>query len=193
MRPILPHRLSVNPLSAVLGITPDEAVAFLSATHSKAWLLSTGVFILSDLHEGHRAEAHFHPLTSAPSIDEVREAISRAFNLFQLKVLYAIIPVEGVEEHKALLMSLGFKQDGVLRDHRLDELGPADDLLFSLTPFEYNAKPRLSPSSPSPRRRVSNQRRSDNREDAIRPNPRGQIQYRKTPSKTRQRVLAGRP
>jgi hypothetical protein len=142
--PLLPHPASATPLASALGLTPDEAVAFLAQTSVRAWALPSGLLLLTDILPAHRAEVRYLP-SAAPDPAELRSALAHLFDLFQFRVLYAILPIEGADAAASLLLQLGFHQQGVLPLHRRSSRQEfSDDLLYSLSSWERSVGPRLA-------------------------------------------------
>ena len=131
-----------------MGFDPKLADLYLNQPNTHAWQLAGLVFVLSDIIEGHRAELRVFPLDPVVAKDnDIKLLLKHIFTLFNLRVIYAIVPVEGADIVTAIATRIGFRQDGVLRDHRMsaDGLTTSDDLIFTVKNSWLRSGPQLAP------------------------------------------------
>lgn len=125
------------------------AAAYVESPDIRAWSLPGGVIVLSNIVKDHKAHLEFIPWVDGDTValedKEVRVFLAHIIKLYGLRVIYAIVPVEGAALISDLALRLGFKQDGVLRDNRLSSDGFAvtDDLIFTLKTSWLRSGPRL--------------------------------------------------
>ena len=145
--PIVPHPTSVAPLAAAMDITIEEALALLELGAS-AWQIPGGLVVVNNVFQGHKADFHFYPTGKKESRTALFKLMDHIFDLFQLRVIHAILPVtEGVDSIMATARKMGFHQDGVYRYNRRTKNDPlsefGDDVLMSLTATELRESAHL--------------------------------------------------
>jgi hypothetical protein len=145
IRPI-PHHPGIS-----IRYGDEFAGMYVECPDIRAWSLPGGVVILSNIVKDHKAHLEFMPWVTGDTVtledNDVRAFLVHVIKLYGLRVIYAIVPVEGASLISDLAIRLGFKQDGVLRDNRLSPDGFAitDDLIFTLKTSWLRSGPRLLP------------------------------------------------
>ena len=142
----------VGPIASALGFDPETASLFMSQPDTRAYAIPGAVVLLTDILEGHRAELRLFPTGSEPDLDIARYFLTHIFNLFQFRVIYAMVPTEQADTVTPLLETLGFHQTGVRHNHRLSRTDidhwtgreqTGDDLQFTITDREYETGPKV--------------------------------------------------
>lgn len=145
---------SIKPIPQHPGIVdaygPTFTDRYVQSPNTRAWRFPDAIVLLSNIVKGHKAHLEFAPwypsdIDVIVSDNEVRLFLAHVIKLYDLKVIYAIVPVEGADLIQNLATRLGFKQDGVLRDNRIspDGFATTDDLIYTLKASWLRSGPRL--------------------------------------------------
>jgi RimJ/RimL family protein N-acetyltransferase len=115
-------------------LTLDEARARLKACRSELSSLEPGIeYLTAEI--GYIVGAEHHGRGLATSA--LRTLIARVFAETRVRKLIAMIHAENIASTR-VAEKLGFKQEGLLREHYLIEGKPADELLYGLLRPEFS-------------------------------------------------------